>query len=111
MPNYKKKPAVIEAHQWLPNDLERSGNVVGWLMAHNVDFEIVEDRQLSIITLEGAMRASDGDWIIKGVNNEFYPCKPDIFEKTYEPLEDTHGYPRQFDPEAEQHKLLDELES
>ena len=40
-----------------------------------------------IPTLEGVMRASVGDWIIKGVNGEFYPCKPDIFEKTYEPAE------------------------
>ena len=39
---------------------------------------------LSVHTLEGDMRASVGDWIIKGVNGEFYPCKPDIFEKTYE---------------------------
>lgn len=40
-----------------------------------------------IDTLEGVMRADCGDWIIKGVNGEFYPCKPDIFEKTYEPVE------------------------
>lgn len=39
---------------------------------------------ITIFTLEGAMRASIGDYIIKGVNGEFYPCKPDIFEKTYE---------------------------
>lgn len=39
---------------------------------------------LSIPTLEGIMLATEGDWIIKGVNGEFYPCKPDIFEKTYE---------------------------
>ena len=40
-----------------------------------------------IQTLEGKMRADRGDWIIKGVNGEFYPCKPDIFEKTYEPVQ------------------------
>ena len=40
---------------------------------------------LTIPTLEGEMTASDGDYIIKGVQGEFYPCKPDIFEKTYEP--------------------------
>ncbi len=39
---------------------------------------------ITINTLEGKMTASEGDWIIKGVNGEFYPCKPDIFEKTYE---------------------------
>lgn len=42
---------------------------------------------LKIKTLEGDMRAEKGDWIIKGVNGEFYPCKPDIFEKTYEKVE------------------------
>lgn len=39
-----------------------------------------------IATLEGTMKASKGDWLIKGVSGEFYPCKPDIFEKTYEPV-------------------------
>lgn len=42
---------------------------------------------LDIVTLEGEMQASPGDWIIRGVQGEFYPCKPDIFEQTYEPVE------------------------
>jgi len=58
--NYRKKPVVIEAYQ---TDIE-------------VDIE----------TLEGTMHASVGDYIITGVNGEKYPCKPDIFEKTYEPV-------------------------
>ena len=45
------------------------------------------DRALSIQTLEGSMRASVGDWIIRGIKGEFYPCKPDIFAATYEPVE------------------------
>ena len=43
-----------------------------------------ENKTVSIHTLEGTMTASIGDWIIKGVNGEFYPCKPEVFEKTYE---------------------------
>ena len=44
------------------------------------------DKDMYIETLEGGMHASPGDWIITGVNGEKYPCKPDIFEKTYEPV-------------------------
>lgn len=45
--------------------------------------------EMKINTLEGVMTAVEGDWIIQGVNGEIYPCKPDIFEKTYEKVEDT----------------------
>lgn len=58
---YRKKPVVIEAYQ--------------------------TDKSMNIETLEGTMHASPGDFIITGVNGEQYPCKPDIFEKTYEPVE------------------------
>ena len=47
----------------------------------------VDAGDLLIHTLEGVMRADKGDWVIKGVNGELYPCKPDIFEKTYEPAD------------------------
>lgn len=85
MPSFRKKPVVIEARQWEPSSPRTSGTLAGWLMTNGVDFEIVKDNKLSIITLEGAMEASPGDWIIRGVKGEFYPCKPDIFEATYEP--------------------------
>ena len=49
-----------------------------------IDYKDSDDPKLKIETLEGVMNASLGDWIIKGVNGEYYPCKPDIFEKTYE---------------------------
>lgn len=49
-----------------------------------VNYEDKDNPYLKIETLEGIMKASVGDYIIKGVNGEFYPCKPDIFEKTYE---------------------------
>lgn len=48
---------------------------------------IIQDNGIPIPTLEGEILTSDGDWIIQGVNGEFYPCKPDIFEKTYEVAE------------------------
>ena len=78
---YRKKPVVIEAFQWkgslesAPEWFVNSGNR-GPVMRH-ITF-------VNIHTLEGIMRADVGDWIIKGVNGEIYPCKPDIFEKTYE---------------------------
>lgn len=79
---FRKKPVVIEAFQWknkpcFPEGFEKLHSIA----------RITEDEKLAIETLEGVITASDGDWIIKGVNNEFYPCKPEIFEKTYEIVE------------------------
>ena len=50
------------------------------------NYAVVSDRYIEIKTLERTMRADSGDWIIKGLRGEFYPCKPDIFEKSYEPV-------------------------
>lgn len=77
---YRKKPVVIEAVRFFNTaDIhEFCGNKVR---------EQVGKDYLEIETLEGIMRAIKGDFIIKGVNGEFYPCKPDIFEKTYEAVE------------------------
>ena len=101
LPKYRKKPVVVEAvhlpepgvlflpgtkddyPDWLMNEVrELDGCVVG---------EIDTRRQtltVKINTLEGEMIVSPGDWIIRGVNGELYPCKPDIFEKTYEKVDD-----------------------
>lgn len=79
MPMFRKKPIVIEAQQYLESADALPFDDLGVL-----DFDEDEDRQ-KIKTLEGWLTVSDGDWIIQGVNGEFYPCKPDIFEKTYEP--------------------------
>lgn len=79
MPQFKKKPVVIEAIQYtgtLDNMAE--------LCVFMGDDTYINDGKLEIETLEGTMTASKGDWIIKGVHGEFYPCKPDIFEKTYD---------------------------
>jgi hypothetical protein len=82
---FRKKPVVIEAikfdrSNW--NDVWRFTN----LTARNFKIEkrINGLAYCEIPTLEGIMTAFEGDYIIKGVNGEFYPCKPDIFEKTYE---------------------------
>ncbi len=79
---YRKKPVVIEAEQFTGGKV--SADLVLkfcpeaiWHFNHDT---------LSIRTLEGTMSAVKGDWIIKGVKGEFYPCKPDIFEATYEPV-------------------------
>lgn len=77
---FRKKPVIIEAVQWTGN------NDIEILLFMDNPF-IIDPKNcymLQIPILEGIMTASVGDWIIKGVNGEFYPCKPDIFEKTYE---------------------------
>ena len=74
---YRKKPIEIEAIQYTGENAKEVINFVN----SNIK---VEDVDLIINTLEGDMTISNGDFVIKGVNGEFYPCKPDIFEKTYE---------------------------
>ena len=83
-----KKPVVIEAMQFVDDDktiLELS-DFAGKTIS--IDYADPEKPIFKINTLEGVMTASVGDWIIKGVKGEFYPCKPDIFEKTYEIIEE-----------------------
>jgi len=81
---YRKKPVVIDAEQFVvytQNETPLKKKVNG------VVYPIYRDDKgphIFIPTLEGNMRANNLDWIIKGVKGEFYPCKPDIFEKTYE---------------------------
>jgi len=77
MAKYRKRPVVIEAEQFL------AGMTVEGMCANIACREL----QPHVHTLEGPLRASDGDWIICGVQGEFYPCKPDIFEATYEPVD------------------------
>ena len=79
---YRKKPVVIEAVQWTGYNFEEIGAFIGGLHYP------VETRGILIHTLEGDMVANINDFIIKGINGEFYPCKPDIFEKTYEEVND-----------------------
>ena len=88
MSKYRKKPVVIEAIQWKGNNYEEiqkfSDNRVTYYEWFQNNESGVNKDMLSIFTLEGKMEASIGDFIIKGVKGEFYPCKPDIFDLTYE---------------------------
>ncbi len=92
MAKYRKKPVVIEATQWFkdgdhPNVMPSVKRPDGVIFCHD---QICEDggegytRTFAIPTLEGAHEVTPGDWIITGVQGEHYPCKPDIFEMTYE---------------------------
>ena len=90
MAQYRKKPVVIEAIQFT-GDFGNIEKLIQWsnkqVWQNTSGFgEFLGT--LSINTLEGVMTASKGDFIIKGVQGEFYPCKPDIFEKTYEEIWD-----------------------
>jgi len=79
---YRKKPVVIDAMQFTEESKDQCLNFVRCIAT--TDFDAKGSPLLRIHTLEGDMTARLGDWIIKGVSGEFYPCKPDIFDKTYE---------------------------
>ena len=86
---YRKKPVVIEARKFDSiDDIEELREWCGGNILKGYPFSVRENRSILIETLEGNMKAELGDYIIKGVQGEFYPCKPDIFEATYEPVED-----------------------
>lgn len=77
---FRKKPVVIEAVQWTGKNASEVCSFMGGVMG-------TTEHKVEIDTLEGRMHASIGDWIIRGVKGELYPCKPDIFAATYEPAE------------------------
>lgn len=83
---YRKKPVVVDAIQWTGNNFKQ----IKELIANSSPSErsLKQEGNILIIkTLEGDMTASLNDYIIKGVQGEFYPCKPDIFEQTYEAVD------------------------
>ncbi|KRL98042.1 MAG: hypothetical protein ABF662_05790 [Liquorilactobacillus satsumensis] len=86
---YQKKPVVIEAVQY-DGTPESQLKIAIFMRSVSTDElrknEREKDGELVIHTLEGDMKASIGDFIIKGVHGEFYPCKPDIFEETYDKI-------------------------
>jgi hypothetical protein len=83
---YRKKPVVIEAIQWNgSNHVEVAKFIKGEELKDN-DILLLPGVSMFIETLEGTLRAKVNDWIIKGIKGEFYPCKPDIFEATYDPV-------------------------
>lgn len=89
MPKFRKKPVEVEAMQFA--SIKSGTEIWDWangpvaLSSHKSDNgELIPI--LEITTLEGTMIAALGDWVIKGVKGEFYPCKPDIFAATYDPF-------------------------
>jgi hypothetical protein len=94
MPKFRKKPVVVEAIRYLGQEnCAEVHKFLGYTHYANGCLPTIMAPSIGIATLEGEMRANPGDWIIKGVKGEFYPCKPDIFEATYEEVEScsTHG--------------------
>lgn len=87
MAKYRKRPVEVEAMRFWSEDAGLG--VTAWMREHDEEsllrFDLDTDEfYLLIPTLEGEMRVSDGDYVIRGVQGEFYPCKPDIFHATYE---------------------------
>lgn len=91
---YRKKPVVIEAIQWNGINLEEVKIFVGKDLVYDIcdtAWEVGKGKphvSMRIHTLEGDHECTEGDYIIKGIQGEFYPCKPNIFEQTYEEVKD-----------------------
>ena len=92
MNKYRKKPVVIEAVQW-QGSWDHADTITEWIDSNGGD-SAYRAGVIVIATLEGQMRADIGDWVIRGVKGEFYPCKPDIFAATYEPADATTPTPK-----------------
>lgn len=87
---FRKKPVVIEARRACEPELP--GPLAAWCGGKLCgEGDLAAHMWIEIQTLEGTMRADYGDWIIRGVKGEFYPCKPDIFAATYEAAVETGG--------------------
>ena len=87
---FRKKPVVIEARQVVPETIDE---IAAWcggdpFMLTDPEYGTPGPHGIAIDTLEGTMHADWGDWVIQGVAGEFYPCKPDIFEATYDEVEE-----------------------
>ena len=88
MAKYRKRPVVIEAVQVSIDNTDEVGDFFGHTKGdRKFGWHTTPQPHWAIVTLEGTMSARVGDWIIRGVAGEFYPCKPDIFEETYEAVE------------------------
>jgi len=83
MMKYRKKPVVIDAVRWAGQDIFKDGP--DWLVQAYETGDIVIADEMHIRTLEGTMKADKGDYVIRGIKGELYPCKPDIFHSSYEP--------------------------
>lgn len=88
MPKFRKKPVVIEAEQWSGAKQTGFEGLIIRKLPRSEHNDSDKDATFFIKTLEGNHVLTKGDWIIKGVKGEFYPCKPEIFEMTYELVEE-----------------------
>ena len=89
---YRKRPVTVEV-EWWNGSIEEGERIIEWMGGYAVGDPCwaAKPMYMGIKTLEGWMKASPGDFIIKGIQGEFYPCKPDIFVQTYEPVEARRG--------------------
>ena len=93
MAKYRKKPVEVDAIQWDGINLSEIKEFVGDRLAYDIidtAWQVGKGKPhvlMKIKTLEGDMEVSEKDFIIKGINGEYYPCKPDIFKKTYESVD------------------------
>lgn len=90
MSKYRKRPVVIDALRWDGTNWNEVCDFLGVPENGHGDQENLGGGRMPVVihTLEGDMRAEVGDWIVRGVKGEFYPCKPGIFDATYEPVGD-----------------------
>lgn len=79
---FRKKPVIVEAVQWTGLNRNQLGGFMG------TPPKVVDNQRLRVYTMEGAIYAKPGDWIIRGFLGEFYPCDNEVFEATYEPVEE-----------------------
>lgn len=87
MQKFRKKPVVIEATQLIDSNFRSLDDIPISVAGKWITGTDEEGFFVGIPTLEGLMKARNNDWIIRGIQGEYYPCKPDIFQKTYEPVE------------------------
>lgn len=88
MTKYRKKPVVIDAFYLSPEPTDAEVEELHAFLGET-GWESDRDGAVLIHTPEGTMRGDPGDWIIRGVENELYPCKPSVFDATYEPVDDS----------------------
>ena len=84
MKKFRKRPVIIEAEQFV---IWNDDKIPLFITIHGITFPVTKEKTIIIPTLEGQHIASNLDWIIKGIQGELYPCKPEIFERTYEEVE------------------------
>lgn len=95
MPKYRKRPVVIEAvraYRLIGDATHNWDGLPPWFReAYEAGGILIRPDGIDITTLEGVMTAGREDWVIRGVKGEVYPCKPEVFDETYDPVEDVNA--------------------